>query len=86
MSRDKDVSSKATTAAPSRTPSVDVVGLVAGDSEERRRSRVKRRKQKKGNLSWLEGHFGKVVAISILGKSPTLAQSTRDPSSRSKTE
>lgn len=72
MSRDKDVNSKIT-ATPSRRPSINVVDLVAGDGEggKGREGRKGRRGCKgEGNLSWLEGHFGKVVAISILGKSP----------------
>jgi len=63
MSRDKDVDSKAATAASDRTLFVNVVGVVASDGKMRKtskRRKRKRKKQKRGGFSaGLEGQLGK---------------------------
>jgi hypothetical protein len=74
MSRNKDVDSKATTAAPGHTWSANVVQAAArnyeyGESVERREGEEEETKEKR-NLSWSGGQSGKVVAISFLGRSP----------------
>ena len=75
----------AATAAPSQAPSVDLVGGVADDSkgEECVEEEVEEEETKRESiLSWWEGQFGKVVAISFLGNSPdSCSVDARSPSS-----
>ena len=74
MSRDKRRRLKSHYYAPGRTLSVNVVGVVAVDVKDEKRVEEEegQEEETKGKriLSWLEGQFGKVVAISFLGKSP----------------
>jgi hypothetical protein len=60
------------------------MGWRSEESVEREKEEEEETKGKR-NLSCLEGHFGKVVAISILGKSPDSCSLNARPSSRSKT-
>ena len=50
VARQKDVDSKATTAAPYRTPGLGVVGVVAGDSKDERsvEEEEKKERERKG--------------------------------------
>ena len=52
VARQKDVDSKATTAAPYRTPGLNVVGVVAGDSKDERS--VEEEEEKEGETKWQE--------------------------------
>ena len=84
MPRDKDVDSVPLLQLPVKPRRL--ISLAASPTTAKARSvsrrRWRRKRQRESILSWWEGQFGKVVAISFLGNSPdSRSVDARSPSS-----